>query len=101
MLLDNGIAEATGQAATFPWFAKLVSVRQEVVIEMIFNLGLEKFKGFKHAIEFIEAGQFFAVAEAMLRSKWADQVGARATELAYMMEKGEYLPDAPSEEAQS
>lgn len=90
-LCRNDIAEATHGASTFTWFVKLSPIRQDVVTEMVFNMGLKKLKGFVHTIEFIEAGQFFAAADQMLRSAWAEEVGARATELAFMMEKDEYF----------
>lgn len=92
LCLDD-IADVRRQAAQFPWFQKLSSVRQDAICDMIFNLGIEGFKGFVHAIEFIEAGQFYAAADQLLKSKWADEVGSRATELAYMIEKDEYLED--------
>lgn len=72
----------------FPSFKKLGVPRQGVLMNMAFNLGeggLSKFKRMRVAIE---AGQWDKAAAAMLDSKWAKQVGARATELAAIMRAG-------------
>jgi lysozyme len=66
----------------------LDSVREAVVIDMIFNLGLEGFKGFKNTIKHIQAGEYEDAAKHMLDSKWARQVKSRAVELAEMMKTG-------------
>jgi lysozyme len=90
-LLDNDIARCRAQAdASFPWFKELDSVRQDVVISMIFNLGLKGFKGFRRGIVAIEMGDYSGAAVEFLDSKWAKQVGKRAHELAFMMKSGKY-----------
>lgn len=90
-ILDEDIADAEKEAATFPWFVAIDSTRQDVVINMIFNLGLEKFSEFKHMISFLAAGKYFEAADEMLRSAWYHEVGNRAVELAMIMESGQYV----------
>jgi len=90
LLLDMDIATHTAEARQFPWFDTLDPVRQDVVINMIFNLGVNGFKGFKKMILALEFGDYQEAAAQMLDSKWANQVGNRAVELAEMMRTGEY-----------
>jgi lysozyme len=56
-------------------YNKLDEVRQSVLLNMCFNLGIKGLLGFKNTLDFIGA-------------KWAKQVGMRAIELSEMMRKG-------------
>ncbi len=75
-------------AQTFTWYLGLNTARKDVVINMVFNLGLGRFKRFKKTIAAIEVLNWDLAAKEMLKSKWAKQVGRRATELARMMRSG-------------
>lgn len=66
----------------FEWYRSLSNVRRDVITNMVFNLGMTGFKGFKRMIKAIEEGNNEAVVDEMLDSKWAHQVGSRAWELA-------------------
>jgi len=66
----------------------LSHIRQDVLINMVFNMGINKVNGFKRMWAAIGDGDFSLAAVEMLDSKWARQVGARATELAVQMEEG-------------
>ena len=91
MLLDNDIATVRRDVTrAFPWFPGLDPVRKDVVLTMVFNLGLPGFRRFEKTIAAIRAGDWENAAREMLRSRWASQVGKRATELAAMMERGKY-----------
>ncbi len=74
----------------FEWFSGLSDVRQAVIENMIFNLGLTRFINFKKTISYLEAGDYKAAGIEMLDSKWAKQVGPRAIELSNMMITGVY-----------
>jgi len=50
MLLESDIMNSQKSANTFKWFKGLDEVRQSVVIDMIFNLGLTGFKKFRKTI---------------------------------------------------
>ena len=62
--------------------------RENVLINMSFNLGYNGLLGFKRMWEALKAGDFDKAAVEMLDSKWARQVGNRAIELAELMKKG-------------
>lgn len=87
-LLDNDVHLVTTQCMTFPWFEGLDEVRQAVVLDMVFNLGLTSFKTFVNTIKMISLGDYHGAAGNMLQSKWATQVGPRATQLSNMMANG-------------
>jgi lysozyme len=89
LMLDNDIKRVLYACwHEFPWFADLTEDRQNVVANMVFNLGLEGFKKFKKMIAAIEKDDYIEAACQMIDSKWAAQVKGRAVELAVMM-KGE------------
>ncbi len=87
-LLGNDIEIVLRQCRTFPWWNSLNQERQDVIANMVFNLGLPRFKGFKKTIAFIEAGDYQSAAVEMLDSKWARQVKGRAVELSRRMSDG-------------
>lgn len=95
-LLENDILKAQSQAAAaFHWFNYLTGARRDVIISMIFNLGVNRFKDFKKMIAALEKGQYATASEEMLKSKWASQVGDRAVELSEMMKLGTYRMNLP------
>lgn len=90
-LLESDIATAFEAAnARFPWFCDLDDVRQEVVLNMIFNLGMARFMGFQKMISAMGAGQYELASKEMLKSKWAKQVGERAQFLSRAMASGAF-----------
>lgn len=88
-LLANDIDDAIKDAlAVVPRYQSLDGVRQEVMIEMAFNLGRSRLAGFKKMLAAIGNQQFDLAATEMLDSKWATQVKGRAKELAKAMRTG-------------
>jgi GH24 family phage-related lysozyme (muramidase) len=71
-----------------PWWRQLDPVRQRVLLNMTFNLGIDKLLGFTNTLAAVKRGDYESAAAGMLDSKWATQVGARAQRLAQMMRKG-------------
>ena len=84
-LLRNDMQSALIAAASFPWFDDLSDLRKAVIVDMIFNMGLPRFKTFKKLIRAVEKKDYPGAAIEMLDSKWAKQVGDRANKLAYIM----------------
>jgi lysozyme len=70
-------------------YNKLDEVRQSVLLNMCFNLGIKGLLEFKNTLAFIRAGDWERAANGMLASKWAKQVGKRAIELSELMRKGQ------------
>lgn len=88
-LLDGDIQRTAGALDTaLPWWRNLDEVRQRVLLNMAFNMGVAGLLGFKNTLAALQAGKYEAAAAGMLASKWAQQVGQRAQRLANMMQKG-------------
>lgn len=66
----------------------LSPARQDVLINMAFNLGVGGLYNFKMMWNAIYSGDYDRAADEMLDSKWARQVKGRATRLADEMRKG-------------
>ena len=70
------------------WWKNLDEVRQRVLFDMCFNLGVTKLLAFKNTLEAIRTGRYDDAAAGMLNSLWAKQVKGRAIRLANMMRTG-------------
>ena len=94
VLLDNDLADAKARLLRrLPWVARLDAVRQMVLIDMAFNMGLGQvgksgLLSFTHTLALIEDGKFVEAAEAMRQSAWHKQTGRRAVKLCAMMRSG-------------
>jgi len=89
LILDDDINEKLGQCdRAFGWFDELGETRKIVILNMVFNLGVDGFKKFKKTITYIENGEYEAASIEMLDSKWSKQVKNRAIELSEMMKNG-------------
>ncbi len=86
--IDTAIAgakRALGEEA----FEALDDTRQEVLVEMAFNLGGAGLAKFRNALAAVREGDYVHAASEMLDSLWARQVGGRAEALATRMSDGE------------
>ena len=72
----------------FPIAKTLSQERQDVLINMSFNMGIGKLAGFKKMWAAIEKGDFNEASKQMLDSLWAKQVKTRANRLAQRMKDG-------------
>ncbi|MDI9412767.1 MAG: glycoside hydrolase family protein [Bacillota bacterium] len=88
-LLENDIRVCTADVNTFPWVKDLDPVRQKVLIDMRFNLGLAGLKGFRRMLAALEAKDYRWAAAEMKDSAWYRQVGTRGVRLVDMMRTGE------------
>ena len=70
------------------WWREMTPDRQMVFVDMCFNLGWPRFARFRFMLAYAEEGDYATAAEAMLDSRWAQQVGTRAEVLAAMMRNG-------------
>jgi lysozyme len=91
MLLKNDVERAVlSLTHCFTWYSSLDDVRKAVLIDMVFNLGIQGFLKFVMTIEHLMNGEYDLAADTMLDSKWAHQVGDRAVELSEMMRSGKW-----------
>ena len=90
-LLQNDIRRCEKELLkVFEWFAYLDNVRQDAMMDMCFNLGISRLRGFEKALEAMEDGNYEEAAVEFLDSNWADQVGQRAITITNMIRTGEY-----------
>lgn len=70
------------------WWRTLSYARMRVIANMCFNLGINGLLTFKIMLSALERAHYSDAAQGMEHSKWAQQVGARASRLASMMRTG-------------
>lgn len=88
--LYDKLRQAEVSAGGYPWFHELNQPRRDVIVEMLYNLGLPRFDKFVKLKRALSESRFGAAAAEMLDSEWATQVGIRAKRLATQMRTGEY-----------
>lgn len=96
-LLANDIEDRVRQLTTrMPWFVRLDEARQGVLLNMSFQLGVAGLFGFKNTLDLVRQGKYAEAADAMLKSKWAEQTPERAKRMADQMRDGQwrYAPGA-------
>jgi lysozyme len=71
-----------------PWWEKLDEVRQRILANMCFNMGIGRLMEFKKMLAALERGDYETAAMEMLDSKWKDDVHGRAIRLANEMRSG-------------
>ena len=74
-----------------PVVNQLTDVRQMVLVDMAFNMGVPRLKLFKNMWLAIEKVNYPLACAEMLDSKWANQVGKRAVRLSEAMKNGEWV----------
>jgi lysozyme len=87
-LLNEDIEDHTRELfAALPWVAELDPVRQAVLIDMAFNMGVPTLLTFKQTLATIRRGDYELASMQMLQSLWADQVGKRPGQRAHTLAK--------------
>jgi lysozyme len=90
-LLKLMIAKITDQLEeALPVINRLDHVRQDILINMTYNLGLAGLLKFKKMIAALEKKDYQKASIEMLNSKWQSDVGQRAQELSTQMITGVY-----------
>ena len=73
-----------------PCVADLDSVRQLILMDMAYNMGVPRLCKFKNMWGAIYDGNFEIASIERMDSRWAKQVGARAVKLSDAMRAGEF-----------
>jgi len=81
-VFESDVAKFVSEAKIlFPDLDELPDVAQQVIVNMAFNMGRPRLSKFKNFIAGVNDNDWVRAAEEMMDSRWADQVGARATRL--------------------
>lgn len=90
-LLKSELNQCELDLAHFTWFMQLDRVRQEVFIELSFNMGLSNLFKFDRMIEAVQKKDFNGAGDELLNSLWAKQVKeGRANNIANRLRTGTY-----------
>ena len=85
-LLEHEIAQAEGETKKlFPEYDQYAPAVQDVLTNLVFNMGLSVFGQFKNTIAAIKARDGDAAAARLLKSRYAKQVGPRAERIAEVL----------------
>ena len=90
LLLSNDINRTIDDVATLEYWDLLDDARKVVVADMVFNLGLTRFKGFIKTNQALSDGDYERAADEMVDSKWYRQTGRRAIRNVEIMRNGEF-----------
>ena len=91
-LLKNDITRVRQELTdAYFWFPALNEARQDAMIDISFNLGMTRLRGFVKAIEAMSREQFDIAADEFMDSRWSQQVGNRAVEVTEMIRSGDYV----------
>lgn len=91
IILKYKISKVTAKLEGADWFNSIDSqARRDLIVNMAFNIGVSGIFKFVKMINAISVRDYHLAANEMLDSKWAKQVGSRATELAEQMRSGQY-----------
>lgn len=71
-----------------PWWRQIDDIRQDVLVNMAFNIGVTGLAQFHNTLAAVKAGQWAQASAGMLHSAWATQVPNRAERLAEQMRTG-------------
>jgi lysozyme len=88
LLDDDVLYFASKLDHNLPFYSDLSEPRQIALIDMCFNLGINGLLDFKETIQALNDKDYEKAAQCMLDSKWATQVGERATCLANIIKTG-------------
>ena len=90
-LLANDIQSAINDLrAALPWFDSLDEVRQEVLVDLSFNMGISGLLKFKRTLDHIKNGEYPQAAAELLDSLYAEQTGHRALRNSLALESGSF-----------
>lgn len=91
-LLTSDVAEFEASVISkVSFFDELDSVRQDILINMAFNMGINRLMKFKNMLGKLKEHDYQGSADEMKDSKWYVQVGIRSAELYVQMVTGEYV----------
>lgn len=88
LMFDNDFKRTINELAEHNWYWMQPKGVQDALINMNFNLGINKLLGFKKMIAALTAKEYTTAAREALDSLWAKQVHKRAADIALMISEG-------------
>jgi lysozyme len=87
-LFNNDFARCERELSKCSWYVNQPEGVQAALMNMCFNLGIERLQEFNGMIIALEAKNYTLAAIEALNSKWALEVGQRAKDIAVMLREG-------------
>jgi lysozyme len=95
-LLERDITSTLAKLdRSLPWWRQMDEVRQRVVANLAFNMGIGGLLTFKNTLGAMQRASYAIAAAGMKASKWYIQTGDRAKRLCQAMETG-VMPGEPA-----
>lgn len=91
LLRSDLFASILAAELIFDRFHEMSPVRQEILANMAYNLGLKGLSRFKKMIEAADELDYKEMAREMVDSKWYRQVGSRSQRLVAAMRTGDWV----------
>jgi lysozyme len=91
LMLDNDMADAIADASSLPYWGSLSPVRQIVISDMVYNLGLTKFRKFVNLNKALAIQDYNLAGAEMKDSRWYRQTTRRAKVLVEAMKTGLWI----------
>jgi lysozyme len=88
-LFDNDMKRCRKDLAQYAWYQIQPQPVKDALLNMCFNLGINKLTGFRKMITALINRDYTTAAIEALDSKWATQVGKRAKAIALMIRQAE------------
>jgi lysozyme len=92
LILSEVVEVITAIRASLPWWDRLDDVRQEVLADMAYNLGMPGLLKWPIFLRQVRTGDYASAAGNMRSTLWYRQTGRRARRLVKMMETGQDQP---------
>ena len=90
-LLNNDIKESIAELTPYRWFTIHDQVRQGVLIELVFNIGLPHLLEFIKMIAALTIKDYITASHELANSEWAKQVGInRVSDMQHRLLTGTY-----------
>ena len=88
LLLRDYLQTIDTRLRVHAWFTGLDEARQQCILEMAYQMGVEGVQGFSKMIAALQVGDYPRAAGEALDSLWAKQTPARARDVAQRLEGG-------------
>lgn len=86
--VKNKVCSIEKSIRNYTWFQNCNGIRQAVLIDMVYNMGLTKFLTFKKMLQALRGRDYNLACIEMQDSLWYDQVKSRAVRDIKIMESG-------------
>ena len=88
LMFQNDLKRTLNELEQCSWYLIQPQAVKNALINMNFNLGIEKLMQFEKMIHFLSVKDYANAALEALDSRWAIQVGQRAKDIAIMIREG-------------